>query len=531
MLSKIALIAATSLLVCACGSSPSKEKNQSKAMEGYTSLDDLYIVDCLLPGQLMRLGSMSYLSPRKPIKTTTQDCRIRGGEYTDYDRADYRSALRVWLPKAEEGDAEAQNYVAEIYEKGLGGTPDYQSAVHWYQQAAAQGNSRAKLNLGYLYEKGLGVEKSVTTALNLYREASGASDDQLIFSSDAAAELEKVKADLSGKLRRSNTQAQLLEKQLKEARKNSAGQAEEIAALEELYEQTLLAKESLEEEIDSMEVVYRGYTQATITPEEVLDDAVNRNIKNIDAGRYFALIVGNQEYKFLDDLRSPLLDARRLQGILEEKYGFTTLLIENASGQAMLSTINDFYSQISEKDNLLIFYAGHGEMSSQGLSKKERGYWLPVDARPNNISGWINNAVISDHLDRLKARSVLVLADSCYAGGLGAEESPFLFGLGSGNVSEEALKLQFDRRARVVISSGGESPVLDGTKTYHSIFTSALVDALENNNGLLKDSQLFSRIAVSLNEKSKFLGKPQEPEMKPIREAGHEGGSFYFIPI
>lgn len=519
------------IALSSCGGTPSKDLAESNSLEGYTALDDLYIVDCLLPGQLMRLGNMNYLAPRKPVKTTTQDCRIRGGEYTDYNRADYRSALKVWLPQAEEGSAEAQNYVAEIYERGLGGTPDHQSAALWYKKAADQGLSRAQLNLGYLYEKGLGVEKSVTTALNLYRQASGVGDDQLIFSRDAKAELEKAKEDLSKKLKRSNTQTLLLKKQLESAMANASGQAEEIDALQDLYEQAVLSKESLQEELESMEVVYRGYSQQTLAPKEVLDSATERKIKNTDAGRYFALIIGNQDYVFLDDLRSPLIDSRRLQSVLEQKYGFTTLLIENASEKAILNTINDFYAQITEKDNLLIFYAGHGEMSAQGLSKKERGYWLPIDAKPDSISGWINNAVISDHLDRLKARSVLVIADSCYAGGLGAEKSPFLFGVNQGTLSEKALKLQLKRRARVVISSGGESPVLDGTKKYHSIFTGALVNALENNTGLLKDSQLFSQIAVNLNDKASLLGKEQEPEMKPIREAGHEGGSFYFIPI
>ena len=530
-MNKIILSLTTMILLSSCGGTPSKQAGGAAALEGYTAQDDLYIVDCLLPGQLMRLGNTSYLSPRRPTKTTTQDCRIRGGEYTDYDRADYRSALKVWLPQAEEGDAEAQNYVAEIYERGLGGTPDHKLAAHWYRKAADQGDSRAQLNLGYLYEKGLGVEKSIVTALNLYRQASGVEEDQLVFSSDAKAEFNLAQKELNKKLKRSITQAQLLQKQLDGIQGNAVDQAEEIEALQALYEEAVVSRESLEEELDSMEIAYRGYSQATLAPPEILDEAVQRKIKNTDAGRYFALIIGNQDYLFLDDLRSPLLDSRRLKNVLEKKYGFTTLLIENASEKAILNTINDFYSQITEKDNLLVFYAGHGEMSSQGISKKERGYWLPIDAKPDSISGWINNAVISDHLDRLKARSVLVIADSCYAGGLGAEKSPFLFGIGQRNIDEKALQLQLKRRARVVISSGGESPVLDGTPKHHSIFTGALVSALESNTGLLKDSQLFSQIAINLNEKTTMVGKAQTPEMKPIREAGHEGGSFYFIPI
>jgi len=47
--------------------------------------DDLLIVDCLLPGQIRKLGrQMTYLTPRRPIKTTAKDCEIRGGEYVAF---------------------------------------------------------------------------------------------------------------------------------------------------------------------------------------------------------------------------------------------------------------------------------------------------------------------------------------------------------------------------------------------------------------------------------------------------------------
>ena len=68
----------------------------------------LFVVDCLLPGQVRKLGQMTFLTARRPIKTSAQDCEIRGGEYVAYDRADYRTSLNVWLPQAQEGDKEAQ---------------------------------------------------------------------------------------------------------------------------------------------------------------------------------------------------------------------------------------------------------------------------------------------------------------------------------------------------------------------------------------------------------------------------------------
>src|SRR6185503_6503749 len=97
---------------------------------------DFMVVDCLLPGQLRRLGTRStYLSARRPVRAAAHDCRIRGGEYVEYDRADLKSALGAWLPQAEAGDVEAQGIVGEIYERGLGVAADYGAAAKWYRLA------------------------------------------------------------------------------------------------------------------------------------------------------------------------------------------------------------------------------------------------------------------------------------------------------------------------------------------------------------------------------------------------------------
>ena len=142
---------------------------------GQTARGDEYlVVDCLLPPQVRRLGSrMTFLAPRRAEKTSARDCQIRGGEYVSYDRANYATALKVWLVPAEQGDPAAQTYVGEIYEKGLGVAPDHVVAAQWYRRAAEKGSSRAALNLGALYERGLGVPADPREAAAWYRRASG----------------------------------------------------------------------------------------------------------------------------------------------------------------------------------------------------------------------------------------------------------------------------------------------------------------------------------------------------------------------
>ncbi|MFZ4653935.1 MAG: caspase family protein [Methylococcaceae bacterium] len=161
-------------LIFGCTPTVTKEE-MARAVEGYiVDVQKLSVVDCLLPGQMRKLGSsMTYVSGKRPLRTTEADCEVRGGEYVAYDRADYASALNVWLEKAKEGDAVAQLYVGQIYEKGLGRTADYREAAVWYRRSAEQNNAQAQVNLGQLYEKGLGVPKETQTAIEYYSKATG----------------------------------------------------------------------------------------------------------------------------------------------------------------------------------------------------------------------------------------------------------------------------------------------------------------------------------------------------------------------
>ena len=166
------LVLASLLASCAAGSSSPGPERESTVLP--RNSDNLLIVDCLLPAQIRKLGTkITYLAPRRNLKTAAVDCEIRGGEYVAGDRANYATALRVWLEPAQEGEPRAQTYVGEIYEKGLGLEADYETALTWYQRAADQGYAPAQINLGHLYEEGLGVERDLVQALSWYRRASG----------------------------------------------------------------------------------------------------------------------------------------------------------------------------------------------------------------------------------------------------------------------------------------------------------------------------------------------------------------------
>jgi uncharacterized caspase-like protein len=680
--------------------------------------DDLLIVDCLLPGQVRKLGqSLTYMTPKRPVKTSAVDCEIRGGEYVAFDRASYADALRIWLPRAKEGDPEAQTYVGEIFEKGLGVPADYAAAAEWYHRAAEQGHGPAQINLGQLYELGRGVERDPDQALVWYRRAAGIGDldaEFVSFVGDAerfadmqetlaakdrkvrdlsheVAELnrelgaaEEARFDASGAVETARVEldaerAALAEEtaRLEEQRRRLAAEAERLqaeragaevaaadrAALREL-EQTLgeqrrvldsyavavrereaevarrareleektraLAEleartEALEEQAEArldqyaqvvepvapaaipgpsihivepeilltrsaaapdlyvrakdqtlvgrvdapagllslvlneieLEVDPDGFFESRLrvrptgTPVRLvaIDKQGKRTTRaltlrrgegggaprraepvvlrpadtGVDFGRYHALVIGVSAYRHMPVLETADDDARAIAATLGDRYGFEVQTLIDPDRYAILSALDGLRRKLRADDNLLVYYAGHGEFDEAS----ERGYWLPVEAEPENRANWISNQSVTDILNAMAAQHVLVVADSCYSGAL--TESALPLGA-SGEAGAAWQSLLAEKRSRTALTSGGLAPVLDGGGGAHSIFANAFLEILQSNDDVLGGRNLYESLAARVTYRARTRSFRQEPEYAPIRFGGHEAGDFYFVP-
>ncbi len=867
----VASVALFILSIYGCASNPGKGDAQAVLAEaGSLKVGDLMVVDCLLPGQVRQMGSrLTYLSPRRPIKTAASDCEIRGGEYVSFDRSNYATALKIWLPLAKEGDAEAQTYVGEIYEKGLGIEADYKIAAEWYKRAAEQGHSRAQINLGYLFEGGLGVKRDLTTAMNWYRRASGLTDGEVEFVSsieagnrkaqvvrheELLAENEQLKTELEqtrqklaagkqtlnasekklaglksalrlkkqeladveaaigtagtsiiatndpelqNKLQRAEeeknrltqrlakeqlakrkleqseqatanelqasqqvlndnrAQLKLAEQQLVEQKallsgsndssrqvvelnekvtslqanvvrqesetaaliKKTAEQKqqlqteiakarqsenelqaalgqrnselallrEQLAATEQLNTEKLakadadltsakaeqqrltsklalqqlasrkttneqiaqLEKELSEQEgllvsqrsdldllqgkltqaqsrvnstsnsavvaavsdgpsieiIDPPLLATRGTPQINLrsavseieiigrveSTQDLLSFRVNdkietvgdnglfrlkkkintsgvpinlvaidqdgqrtalefilnpkvgskakaaasvgkkfgaKSLQGVKFGNYHALVIGNNNYPKLTSLNTAESDARVVADILENKYGFNTTLLLNADRYSMLSALNSLREQLTDEDNLLIYYAGHGELDKVNL----RGYWLPVDSEADSSANWISNVAITDILNVMAAKHILIVADSCYSGSMTRSSLARLETGLSDSARKKWYEAMNNTKARAVLTSGGVKPVLDSGGGEHSIFAKAFIDVLNENEGILEGFKLYREVQQRVKAAAAALNVDQEPQYAPIKYAGHEAGEFFLLP-
>ena len=872
------VVAVSAILMAACARNVSKE-DMAKATEGYIEdTNKLFVVDCLLPGQVRKMGSqMTYLSARRPIRTTAADCEVRGGEYVAYDRANYASAFKVWLPKAQEGDAEAQNIVGQVFEKGLGQPVDYPSAFAWYKKSAEQGNADAQLNLGHLYEKGLGTPVDQEAANQWYRKASGLDKVGLPFtpavgSSAVAAsqtspppvqpvvqadtkELESLRreaeaskreaeesrqeaalaraqlAEAQGKiidqqdaLRRSqdemestrlkieeqkavptktnDTDLRQLEAELRqkeellksqqarlaamtesvtdadkireeaersrmeatELRGELAATREQLASQQDLLSHTrseldetqrkiqqekaqpakaddsalrqleaelrqrqaqlksqeakvaamsasvnqerqavkreretvrqekavvaappvkaasgakvelAQAQTELNDKIISYQRKSGELTQwltsggadrsridqrkqelqadareiATLrekvgqqnrsladtgsvsmklaegpkieiidpplpltrgmptiqwksggsrkeivgrinSPDGISGLTVNNQPQAVDAsgvfripvnfsgeqtqlnlaatdkknrkvdlivslvadateakadalpqskqagtmrpgdanfGQFYALIIGNADYKAYPALKTPLNDAKSVEVILRERYGFKTTLLVNANRHAIMTALNEMKKRLTDQDNLLVYYAGHGEIDKNNKT----AYWLPTDAEVGNTANWISSENITEFLSIIPARHVIVVADSCYSGAMTGSAVAKLPDDMDESKRKKWLQVMNTRKARTVLTSGGNKPVLDAGGGDHSIFADAFLKVLRGNKGVLEDYGLYRDVSNEMRPASAKVGFQQTPHYAPLQHAGHEGSPFFFVP-
>jgi hypothetical protein len=827
----------------------------AQAPAATSEVTDKRIVDCLLQGQVRKIGNNIYQAPPRPMRLPAVECDIRGGDFLTYDRASFSASLSHWLQLAKQGDISAQVYLGEIFERGLGREPDYVQAAAWYKTAADAGSPSAQISLAQLYEKGLGVEHDPAEAERLYqlafrptgaevisldpgslgdpgarieeleqqlaraqREAAdlasqlGASQQSLTDaessllareaeerllrqqleaaqgridagSPDAAAlraareDLDKRARELAeqeavvarlreevdrGRKQTAAYQQQLdrnteLEKALKDqaerydtttaelsrARVALATSNERLAEQQRSFEQERAAVQKLKEDLErtagqssanhgelqaqvvqreqmladqaarmaSMEAEIAAYDSesrnlqnelsalrrqnegvsasqveaqrareeavrlqamldqahaqlAAITNNQrggdevtslqtelervraesqryqgrleelenaqeayaqlagpainliepaafstrgnsdiVLEDPVSQQLvvgkinapagllsltvnqqivavnssdvfesvvllkgantpvqivaidsqgrraervfnllrehattevteerpsTQVDFGKFYALLIGNNQYESLPDLMTPKADIHALDVLLRERYGFTTTLVEDGTREQIMDSMYALLGKLTSEDNLLIYYAGHGEY----VTDTDRGVWLPVDSNPQSPANWISNVEINDYLKQIRAKQIIVIADSCYSGSLTRSA---LISLRPGLTADEYeahLGKMAKATARVVLTSGGLAPVLDsnGAGSQHSVFASALIDILTQNSTVLSAQDLGRTVAAKVSLAASKIGYDQEPQYAPLNHANHQGGDFFFVP-
>lgn len=230
--------------------------------------------------------------------------------------------------------------------------------------------------------------------------------------------------------------------------------------------------------------------------------------------RYYGLLIGIDEYDDpdLEDLANPVADAVNFSRTLINYYNFSTenvMVVKNPSRKEIILALDEMKEKVTDKDNLLIFYAGHGYFDQDA----ETGYWFPSDASLSTTADWFANSTLVNYIRAIKSKHTLLITDACFAGSIFASRSVRL--------PEEIIYDRiYEGISRKAMTSGNMTEVSD-----ESAFIRYLLKQLEQNDKpYISSEELYSNIKQAVITNSEAL-----PRFGEIRGVGNEGGDFIFV--
>ena len=223
-------------------------------------------------------------------------------------------------------------------------------------------------------------------------------------------------------------------------------------------------------------------------------------------GESWAVLIGINRYQHprVPKLRYAVNDALALEQTLRAQ-GFrpdriVTLTDDKATKAAIEQLLGDELRQkLGPNDRLLVFFAGHGK-TDQLRSGEEEGYLIPVDGDPTRLfSTAISMTALRQISDRLSAKHILYIVDSCYSG----------YAIFNRSIAEDLLEEMTKKPAIQILTAGRQQDEAQ-ERAGHGVFTEVLIrglsgDAFPREKGWLALEELGlwvkQRVFVESNKK------------------------------
>jgi len=130
----------------------------------------------------------------------------------------------------------------------------------------------------------------------------------------------------------------------------------------------------------------------------------------------------------------------------------------------------------------------------------------------------------------MAVKHLLVVADSCYAATLTRSAAGRLEPTMTEEELTRAIQNLANKKARMVLTSGGIEPVLDNTGGQHSVFAQIFIEILQKNDGVILGRDVFQGLQLRVNAMAERWAVPQVPEYAPIKFARPRWGRLLLPP-
>lgn len=233
------------------------------------------------------------------------------------------------------------------------------------------------------------------------------------------------------------------------------------------------------------------------------------------------LLIGIDKYKNdnIPNLNNAVRDAENFRDILISQYQFlpeniTSLFNEEATRSNIMHAFSKMLKKLTDQDNLIFYYSGHGIHINSGKSK--RGYWVQTETVLGDDWTCIPNDEIIQLFKNSRAHHVFGIVDSCFSGSLFPHR----------NLDTAAADERIDSYpSRWLLTAGRLETVSDGMSGGNSPFAEAILTYLKNNpDNSFWVSDLCNRVLKGVN----YNTEKQTPRGEALQDVGHYGGQFVF---
>jgi len=243
--------------------------------------------------------------------------------------------------------------------------------------------------------------------------------------------------------------------------------------------------------------------------EDIDYDYVTSEIdNNVPVGDYtrnntYALIIGNQNYRWVANVPYAIHDARVFKEYCQKTLGIPAANInemEDATKYGILDeALNDWLSTIPDREdkNLIVYYAGHGVPD---VKNKNKAYLLPTDVRGTNPRHGIALDEFYEKLGDLAFNQTSVFLDACFSG-VNRDNEGVSEGLRG--VEIEAEEASFSGGSVVVFSAAQGNETAQGyPEQGHGLFTYYLIKEIQETNGFVTYGELSDRIKANVSQQA-----------------------------
>jgi len=227
-------------------------------------------------------------------------------------------------------------------------------------------------------------------------------------------------------------------------------------------------------------------SRGVITNSDSANNAYPKIFSKI--GKFYLLCIGIDEYENLpkeDHLKCAEKDVRSIYDTLITHYHFDIaiepIINEQATAENIEAAIKAFQPSgkypLEPEDTLVIYHAGHG------VDNLKYTAWVPYFGKRTAETSLITHSTINSWIGEIKALHVLVISDSCFAGGI-LKNNRSLGVLHSRSSDDEANKKLYYAKSRKLLASSRKTKVDDYGTSGRSWFSLSLEKTLIENSEL-----------------------------------------------